>query len=177
MGEVHRTTSLQDNRRRRKASKRTCAVCGRGFYGVKEVNGRFGSKNIRISKYCSRECWSIRATIYRKCKYCGKEIRTTKSENKQYCNNECRNKGYKYATGEKASAWKGDDVGYSAIHKWLNSFYGKPVKCDQCGSTDFVDWADKNGKYDRTNRDEWLHLCRRCHFYYDMHDLSFRRYP
>lgn len=156
--------------------QRTCAVCGKKFYGVKEINGKFGSDNIRVAKYCSKECWSVRATIYKKCKFCGKDIKTTKSVNKQYCGNECRNNAYRDIKGENATAWKGKDASYSAIHKWLTATYGKPVKCEQCGSESFVDWANKSGKYIRDNRDDWLHLCRKCHFYYDKRNEVFKRY-
>lgn len=91
MDEVHRKTSQKDNRRRRKARRGRCSVCGREFYAVKDYDTDKGKVH---QKYCSKECWSIRATIYNECKYCGKEIKTTKSVNKQYCSKVCRDKGY-----------------------------------------------------------------------------------
>ena len=94
MDEIHGQASMQDSRRRRKSLQHTCKVCGRKFYGWKDITGKHGSTIRRIAKYCSKKCWSVRSTIYVKCRYCGKQIRTTKSVNKKYCSKDCRNKGY-----------------------------------------------------------------------------------
>lgn len=62
--------------------------------------------------------------------------------------------------------WKGDQVGYHALHSWLTREYGKPSLCEECGSTNKVQWASKDYKYTRP-RDAWLHLCYWCHRKYD----------
>ncbi len=62
--------------------------------------------------------------------------------------------------------WKGDEVGYKAIHGWLRRNYGIPDKCEQCESTKRIEWANKNGKYIR-KREEWIMLCSSCHHKYD----------
>ena len=46
-----------------------CLICGKEFRAVKDFKER-------KQKYCSKECWSIRATIINKCKYCGKTKET-----------------------------------------------------------------------------------------------------
>lgn len=70
---------------------------------------------------------------------------------------------------EKSSSWKGDKVGYSALHKWLRKYYGNPTKCEWCGIKGFkngrawsLDWANKTGRYLRDISD-WVGLCRKCH--------------
>ena len=57
----------------------------------------------------------------------------------------------------------------------MTAKYGKPTICEQCGSIDFVDWANISGTYKR-ERNDWLHLCRKCHFYYDKRNEVFKRY-
>jgi hypothetical protein len=145
---------------------RPCQVCGRIFYGVKDINGRFGSSNVKIAKYCSKACWSVRATVINKCKNCGKEIKTFKSANKKYCDIKCRNEGYKNIVGLSAYQWKGDDAGYSAKHKWLHQWHGKAKQCEECGSIINVQWANISGEY-RRDLDDWRQLCAMHHRLYD----------
>ena len=152
-----------------------CPICKNDFRAVKDQNGRFGG-TVKLQKYCSKKCWSIRSTIYVKCDNCGKTVKTTKSENKQFCNMECRDKGYKHKTGEHAGAWKGDKASYSAIHKWMASKYKKADRCDHCGNLGQIEWANISQEYHR-ERDDWLNLCKPCHFAYDGEQhKNFRRY-
>jgi len=68
--------------------------------------------------------------------------------------------------GEKNPKWKGDDVGYQALHTWVRDRLGKPKKCSHCPATTNLDWANKSGKYKRDLKD-WISLCRKCHIWYD----------
>lgn len=152
-----------------------CPVCQEEFKCIKDQNGKFGGR-IKLQKYCSKACWSIRATKYIKCGNCGKEIKTTASENKQYCNMECRNEAYKYKEAEECGAWKGDNASYSAKHKWVCSKYEKSRTCDECGCDGKIEWANISGEYKR-ERDDWRNLCKACHFEYDKErHRSFKRY-
>ena len=67
-------------------------------------------------------------------------------------------------TGENSPTWKGDKVGYGALHDWVASVLGRPSKCEDCGteSAKRFDWANKSGRYLRDVSD-WERLCRRCH--------------
>jgi len=67
---------------------------------------------------------------------------------------------------DKNSKWKGNKVGYFSLHGWLSRNYGKPELCEECGSTENVQWASKNYKYTRV-RTDWIHLCYGCHRIYD----------
>ena len=69
-------------------------------------------------------------------------------------------------TSIKNVNWKGDNVGYDALHRWVYRNYGKPKRCEFCGSTKQVEWASKNYKYTR-NFDDWITLCFKCHRKYD----------
>jgi len=74
---------------------------------------------------------------------------------------------------EKNCNWKGDDVGYSALHDWVWKYKGAPEKCEHCGraqervnGTSCVHWANISGEYKR-DLEDWIGLCRRCHYIYD----------
>ncbi len=74
--------------------------------------------------------------------------------------------------------WKGDDVSYNGLHRWLRKNFGHPKKCQHCGMNGKynysikgrkrwnVEWANKSGNYLREISD-WLFLCRKCHIIYD----------
>lgn len=68
--------------------------------------------------------------------------------------------------GEKSTGWKGDNVGYSGLHKWVYKILGKPDICEFCGTNGLsgmkIHWANKSGKYIRDSKD-WIRLCVRCH--------------
>lgn len=81
-------------------------------------------------------------------------------------------KGSKYCSKDCAFAdennhkWKGNDVSYSGLHKWVTEHKGKAKMCINCQSTISVQWASKSHKYLR-NIDDWLELCSKCHGIYD----------
>lgn len=66
--------------------------------------------------------------------------------------------------------WKGDKVGYSALHDWVQSHLGTPNTCEHCFKTGLsghkIHWANKSRNYLR-KKDDWLRLCVQCHKNYD----------
>lgn len=83
------------------------------------------------------------------------------------------NKGIKFEaiTGPKNPNWKGDQVSYFSLHKWVERHLGKPDKCEHCGTIDkkdpkYFQWANKSHEYKRDLTD-WVRLCRDCHDKYD----------
>ena len=76
---------------------------------------------------------------------------------------------YKQPSGEESHMWKGDDVGYSALHYWVRREKGNAEKCETCGSTEQVEWANKSREYKRL-LDDFISLCRQCHRKYDSGD-------
>lgn len=65
--------------------------------------------------------------------------------------------------GSDSPQWKGDAVGYSALHRWVRKNYTEPDGCEHCGTTEAaLEWANVSGDY-RRDRDDWLALCRSCH--------------
>lgn len=87
--------------------------------------------------------------------------------------------------GSKHFAWKGDDVGYEALHAWIHRVAGKADRCcyDNCSyprkNADGVlmvkpkrfEWANISKKYKRDLSD-WTTLCASCHRKYDMGKIS-----
>jgi len=67
--------------------------------------------------------------------------------------------------GSKNSQWKGDNVSYKGLHKWVHSNLVKPDLCQECKQAPPYDVAN-TGIY---NRDfiNWKWLCRKCHFHSD----------
>jgi len=72
--------------------------------------------------------------------------------------------------GEKHPSWKGDKVGYGALHDWVRSKGGQPNQCEICGRTSAevkIEWANKDHSYKRKMKD-FLQVCRSCHRKYDI---------
>lgn len=65
----------------------------------------------------------------------------------------------------KHPSWKGNAVGYSALHRWVRKYKPIPQLCERCGTRPPKDLANK-GVYDR-NFDNWEYLCRACHVHSD----------
>lgn len=74
--------------------------------------------------------------------------------------------------GESNNKWKGDNVGYDALHDWVYRVLGSPMKCEHCclifSSNRNIHWANKSGDYKRNTKD-WIRLCVKCHSKYDRH--------
>lgn len=72
--------------------------------------------------------------------------------------------------GEKHTLWKGNAVGYSALHSWIKRELGNSDTCEYCGKSGFkskqIHWANKSREYKRNLKD-WLRLCAKCHWHYD----------
>lgn len=66
--------------------------------------------------------------------------------------------------------WKGDEVGYYALHSWVVRNLGQPTMCEFCGKNKLkgnkIHWANKSHKYKRDMND-WIRLCAKCHWHYD----------
>jgi hypothetical protein len=68
--------------------------------------------------------------------------------------------------GERNGQWRGDDVGYSALHTRIRKQYPKPNLCENCGENEPYDVANKSGFY-ITDISDWKWLCRKCHMAQD----------
>jgi len=144
----------------------TC-ICGQQFYTYEKLvnDGR--------GKFCSKTC------MY---KYRKNAVRTRYRKHKD--NSGWFKKGvnsfpeFKLKSGDRTgeltwfkkgstpSNYKGDLVGYGALHCWVKYHKGTAKKCEKCGSHTSVKWANKSHEYKR-DLDDWMELCQKCHMRYD----------
>lgn len=64
--------------------------------------------------------------------------------------------------GSKHPNWKGDKVGYTALHSYIHKWLPKPEFCVDCKKVPPLDVANISQKYLRDFSD-WEWLCRKCH--------------
>jgi hypothetical protein len=63
--------------------------------------------------------------------------------------------------------WRGDDISYEGLHRYLRDTYPKSGICNECGAHARTEWALLHGHtYSRDIKD-YRELCRRCHMRYD----------
>lgn len=69
---------------------------------------------------------------------------------------------------EKNHAWTGENGKYNTKHNWIRKKYGKPQKCEHCGTIEvrMYHWANISGRYKRDIED-WIRLCVPCHSKFD----------
>lgn len=72
--------------------------------------------------------------------------------------------------GNENYNWKGDKVGYRALHRWVEKWKGKSETCENCGKIGLkghnIHWANIDHQYKRVLED-WIRLCTTCHAEYD----------
>lgn len=67
---------------------------------------------------------------------------------------------------ERGSNWKGDAVGYNALHDWLRKNFGNSNKCEneRCDKkSKKYDWCLIVGKKYERKRENFTMRCRKCH--------------
>lgn len=88
-----------------------------------------------------------------KCPECGKK-------KANYTRGLCRN----CFRGDKHFGWKGNNVGYGALHDWVRAYKGNPTRCSKDSSHKGpFHWSNKSGEYKRDLTD-WQSLCVSCNF-------------
>lgn len=103
----------------------------------------------------------------KKCPYCNTNILSRSNAcvkcAAKYRDNSKMDKNFGDTIGKMNGRWKGDDVGYFALHSWIRKNKPKPEFCVKCNKNKPKDLANISGKYKRDINDfEWL--CRKCHY-------------
>ena len=114
--------------------------------------------------YCACGCQKTLAKYYLAGVYKGKTY-YRKDRFPKYKSGHNMKKNKKY--NDSNHRWKGDDVGYAALHFWVKRRLQKPELCQNCNKNKTRDLANITGLY---NRDllNWKYLCSLCHFYQDI---------
>lgn len=70
--------------------------------------------------------------------------------------------------GPQAWNWRGEDLGYYALHRYLRDHFPKSGVCSECGgSTRRTEWALIRGRSYSRDIQDYRELCRECHMIYD----------
>lgn len=136
-----------------------CFVCKKQI--VKKSKESYEQFNSR--KYCSNTC----SAIERAKTFIGREP-WNKGKKTGIVPWNCFKKGDPRISGENHKDWKGDNVSYGGIHKWIAKKLGKPMMCQLCltNTKRMYHWANISGEYNRDISD-WIRLCVPCHKKYD----------
>lgn len=150
-----------------------CEICQKTFQATK--NDRPNSWNNR--KFCSSKCCNSRTNKG-----------TFKLGHAGFINSHSFVKGnipwnigirFTQIEGENHPLWKGNDVGYSALHSWIKRKLGQPTECVVCGKKDLtqqkIHWANVSGRYLRDVKD-WARMCAKRHRNYDLSNNLIRVY-
>ena len=87
----------------------------------------------------------------------------------------CKGKKCPQLSGENQSSYKGENVSYRNLHRWVERNLGKPKICENCKDNSLrhrqYHWANKSRNYKR-NLTDWVRLCVKCHKAYDRNQLA-----
>ena len=110
------------------------------------------------SVHLGQKAWN-KTSVFILCQTCNKKFKIypCRKGKVKFCSKLC------YAK----SLSKGENVGYSGLHKWVQKKLGKANKCEFDNSHfGKFEWANKSHKYKRKLTD-WIQLCNLCHQKYD----------
>ena len=76
-------------------------------------------------------------------------------------------------SGKNNPNWKDNEVGYGALHTWIQRQHGKPSFCEhcKCSNRQMYHWSNISGEYKR-DRNDWQRLCVPCHKKFDIAKLK-----
>ena len=122
----------------------------------------------RIISYLRKRCIKCNAKtqIGKKRKPHTEEAKQKMREAKKGKVSPLKGKKFKHRQDGNSYQYKGENAGYSAIHKWVRKRRGEPTKCEHCGKEKKCQWANKDHLYRRRLKD-YISLCARCHKLYD----------
>lgn len=160
-----------------------CEICG----------GPYKAKPSQERKYCSRACYykseitAIPSSDVLKLYRSGLSVEkvaaffgvsgTAVKNNLKASGCKIRPIGNHDQRGDKNPCWRGEKAGYKALHGRVRAMFGKPSRCDICGTTvaKRFDWANLTGKYDDPS--DYKRMCKTCHCKYDETVKNFRHAP
>jgi len=94
---------------------------------------------------------------------------------KRWHNEDYRKSFVKKTSNENNCNWKGDGVGYTALHEWIRKHKPKPIECGVCHRKLPLEVANISELYKRDLND-WEWICRKCHMEKDGRMSNLVRY-
>jgi hypothetical protein len=147
-----------------------CLVCG-GMCVKKTTTSKTSWEK---QKFCSWDCMHRAVGLKNRGRRDSDEARAKKSQAMQGERNHrfgvkqsdetIARRGVKARVSEANPLWKGEFVGYSALHSWLNRHYPKTGICEHCGADGKrTEYANLNEHQYARNRADYVELCVACH--------------
>ena len=152
-----------------KRVKRICMTC------LKPFSAQKGMVKKGYRKFCNAQCYfkseevkigGLKSRGMKRSEECKERLRKIRAKQTHFVIPSPR-------PNEKHHNWKGDDVGYSALHSWIRRKLGKAARCEECltdkipaGFQRYFQWANVSGEYKRDFTD-WKQLCVKCHKAFD----------
>ena len=69
--------------------------------------------------------------------------------------------------GEANNKWRGDEVSYQDLHRYLSNNFPKAGVCEECAVHGPTEYANIHGRGYTRNRCDYRELCKSCHSRYD----------
>ena len=82
-------------------------------------------------------------------------------------------KGHTGFRGDRNPMWRGGDACYESKHERIYVRFGRPRKCERCGTETAkkYEWANLSGNF-LDDRTDWIRLCTSCHRLFDGHGFK-----
>ena len=154
----------EETRRRMSEAAKGHIGYGRGIPRTEEVRKKIGMAQLGAKNHMFGKKQTAESNEKRRLKLIGRKISDKQKEQIRFSK-----------IGSKNYSWKGDKVGYLALHTWVRKNKPKSMFCEKCGQiTAKLDCANISGEYKRDISDfRWL--CRSCHIKEDGNINNFKQ--
>lgn len=147
--------------------QRQCSECNSFNYYARGWCVKCYEKNTRQRGVCTSCGAKTCRTKYAKCSACSNREQPKHSRPHSQESREKMRKNNWRAHNENHPQWKGGNVGYYALHRWIRKHKEVPKGCENCGKECVLHASNKDHKYSR-NLEDWQFLCPKCHKEYDV---------
>lgn len=160
---------LGSKNKNNKRISRICLICKTKFETIPAL------VKINKGKYCSHSC-SSKGTRNKKGSHLSQEQKNKigdffRGKKLSDIHRQRISKGHK---GEKAYQWKGDFVGYDALHSYISKLLPRSPICAKCNKFKKLSLSNISYLYKRDLSD-WEWLCYSCHKKKDLKNINNRK--